>query len=202
MDARLAERFRQAVPSVDFCSLRYVREHSEYLAVRQDVLEPVATSDDSGAMLTVYDGGGMGYSATSDLSPSGLRRAAEQARDCTRRMLRVLQVVSLLIWRLNMAPYLQDRPFKGAHELADPSSHVSPTSHSTAKRHFASAHVRMRQIARFGRIEERQASAKAEISARSFGSRTFRLVVWTSSQTRLRSAFSFHCFFSFFTQSK
>jgi hypothetical protein len=24
MDARLAERFRQAVPPVDFCSLRYV----------------------------------------------------------------------------------------------------------------------------------------------------------------------------------
>jgi predicted Zn-dependent protease len=64
--------------------LRYVREHSEYLAVRQDVLEPVATSEDSGAMLTVYDGGGMGYSATSDLSLSGLRRAAEQARDWAR----------------------------------------------------------------------------------------------------------------------
>ncbi|HEX2277068.1 MAG TPA: TldD/PmbA family protein [Candidatus Tectomicrobia bacterium] len=84
MDARLAERFRQAVPSVDFCSLRYVRERSEYLAVRQDVLEPVATSEDSGAMLTVYDGGGMGYGATSDLSLSGLRRAAEQARDWAR----------------------------------------------------------------------------------------------------------------------
>jgi predicted Zn-dependent protease len=84
MDARLAERFRQAVPSVDFCSLRYVSERSEYLAVRQDVLEPVATSEDSGAMLTVYDGGGMGYGATSDLSPSGLRRAAEQAHDWAR----------------------------------------------------------------------------------------------------------------------
>jgi predicted Zn-dependent protease len=84
MDARLTERFRQAVPAVDFCSLRYVREHSEYLAVRQDVLEPVGTSEDSGAMLTVYDGGGMGYSATSDLSPGGLRRAAEQARDWAR----------------------------------------------------------------------------------------------------------------------
>jgi predicted Zn-dependent protease len=81
MDARLVERFRQAVPPVDFCSLRYVSERSEYLSVRQDILQPVATSEDSGAMLTVYDGGGMGYSATSDLSLSGLRRAAEQARD-------------------------------------------------------------------------------------------------------------------------
>jgi predicted Zn-dependent protease len=80
MDAGLAERFRQAAPPVDFCSLRYVHERSEYLAVRQDVVQPVTTSEDSGAMLTVYDDGGMGYAATSDLSLSGLRRAAEQAQ--------------------------------------------------------------------------------------------------------------------------
>jgi predicted Zn-dependent protease len=84
MDAGLAERFRQAAPPVDFCSLRYVRERSEYLDVRQDILQPVATSEDSGAMLIVYDGGGMGYSATSDLSLSGLRRAAGQAHDWAR----------------------------------------------------------------------------------------------------------------------
>ncbi len=79
MDAHLAQRFRQAAAPVDFCSLRYVRERSEYLAVRQDVLQPVATSEESGAMLTVYDGGGTGYAATSDLSLSGLRHAAAQA---------------------------------------------------------------------------------------------------------------------------
>ena len=84
MDASLIERFHQAVPAVDFCSLRYVRERSEYLDVRQDVLQPVATSEDSGVMLTVYDGGGMGYCATSDLSLSGLRQAAAQARDWAR----------------------------------------------------------------------------------------------------------------------
>src|SRR5919108_2215240 len=81
MDAGLPERFGQVVPPVDFCSLRYVRERSEYLAVRQDIVQPVATSEDSGAMLTVYAGGGMGYAATSDLSLSGLRHAAEQAQD-------------------------------------------------------------------------------------------------------------------------
>ncbi|HXH09091.1 MAG TPA: TldD/PmbA family protein [Alphaproteobacteria bacterium] len=81
MDARLAERFRQAAPPVDFCSLRYVRERSEYLTVRQDVVQPVATVEDSGAMLTIHDGGGMGYAATSDLSLSGLRRAVAQARE-------------------------------------------------------------------------------------------------------------------------
>lgn len=81
MDALLEERFRQIAPSVDFCSLRFVREHTEFLSVRQNVLQPVATSEDSGAMLTVHEGGGMGYAATSDLSLSGLRSAALQARD-------------------------------------------------------------------------------------------------------------------------
>jgi predicted Zn-dependent protease len=84
MEAGLAERFRQAAPAVDFCSLRYVRERSEYLAVRQDIVQPVGTSEDTGAMLTVYDGSGMGYCATSDLSLSGLRHAAEQAREWAR----------------------------------------------------------------------------------------------------------------------
>src|SRR5919197_4278508 len=84
MDAGLAERFREAVPPVDFCSLRYVRERSEYLDVRQDIVQPVATSEDSGVMLTVYAGSGMGYAATSDLSLGGLRRAAEQAHDWAR----------------------------------------------------------------------------------------------------------------------
>ena len=84
MDAHLVERFRQAAPPVDFCSLRYVRERSEYLAVRQDVVQPFATSEDSGAMVTIYAGGGMGYAATSDLSLSGLRRAAERAHDWAR----------------------------------------------------------------------------------------------------------------------
>ena len=34
------------------------------LSVRQDVLQPVRSSEDSGVMLTVYDAGGMGYAAT------------------------------------------------------------------------------------------------------------------------------------------
>jgi len=81
MYERIEERFRQVTPAVDFCALRWVSERSEFLVVRQNVLQPVVTSEDSGAMLTVYDGGGMGYAATSDLSLSGLRHATEQARD-------------------------------------------------------------------------------------------------------------------------
>ncbi len=80
MHDQVEERFRQMGPVGDVCSLRFVRERSEMLSVRQDVLQPVRTSDDSGAMLTVYDGSGMGYAATSDVTLSGLRRAAEQAQ--------------------------------------------------------------------------------------------------------------------------
>jgi predicted Zn-dependent protease len=78
---RIEERFRHLAPQGDFCSLRFVHERSEVLAVRQNIVQPVETSEDNGAMLTVYAGDGMGYAATSDLSLPGLLRAAQQARD-------------------------------------------------------------------------------------------------------------------------
>src|SRR5215467_9256557 len=77
---RIEARFRDLAPQGDFCSLRFVHERSEVLSVRQNIVQPLETSGDSGAMLTVYADGGMGYAATSDLSLSGLRRAAAQAR--------------------------------------------------------------------------------------------------------------------------
>jgi predicted Zn-dependent protease len=76
----IEERFRHLTPQGDFCSLRFVHERSEALSVRQNIVQPLETSEDSGAMLTVYAGDSMGYAATGDLSLSGLRRAAEQAR--------------------------------------------------------------------------------------------------------------------------
>src|SRR5215510_7485476 len=76
---RVEERFRHLTPQADFCSLRFVRERSEVLAVRQNIVQPMETSEDSGAMLTVYAGDSMGYAATGDVSLSGLRRAAEKA---------------------------------------------------------------------------------------------------------------------------
>src|SRR5262245_9959865 len=75
----VTDRFRAIAPIVEFCSLRLVRTHSEYLSVRQNILQPVSTSEDVGAMITIIDKGGLGYAATSDLTENGLRRAAEQA---------------------------------------------------------------------------------------------------------------------------
>ncbi|GAB3548364.1 TldD/PmbA family protein [Noviherbaspirillum agri] len=65
---------------MDFCSLRVVNETSEELTVRQDVLQPLSTSVDHGAMVTVVHRGGSGYAATSDLSASGLKEAIARAK--------------------------------------------------------------------------------------------------------------------------
>src|SRR5262245_58986572 len=76
----IEERFRHLAPQGDFGSLRFVRERSEVLSVRQNVVQPMQTSENSGAMLTVYTGDGMGYAATGDVSLRGMRHAAAQAR--------------------------------------------------------------------------------------------------------------------------
>jgi predicted Zn-dependent protease len=78
---QLEARFRSHLPSdVDYASIRYSEERSEYLSVRQGVLEPVSTNLDVGAMVTVWSGGGSGYAATSDLSDAGLAEAIDRAR--------------------------------------------------------------------------------------------------------------------------
>ncbi|MDM7914583.1 MAG: TldD/PmbA family protein [Candidatus Eisenbacteria bacterium] len=79
MEAQLKQRFREIAPAADFCSLRFVNERNELVHVRQDIPQPLQYSEDFGAMITVVDHGGLGYAATSDLSLSGLRRAAEDA---------------------------------------------------------------------------------------------------------------------------
>jgi predicted Zn-dependent protease len=76
---RLESDFRQVAPRAAFCSLRFVSERNEILNVRQDVPDPVERSEEIGAMVTVMDGGGLGYAATSDLTRSGLKRAVDQA---------------------------------------------------------------------------------------------------------------------------
>lgn len=81
----LEARFRAAMPAVDFCSFRFMREKAEQVAVRRGVLEPVSTSDDMGVMVTVAHDGGWGYGATSDLSEEGLKRAVQRAREWAER---------------------------------------------------------------------------------------------------------------------
>jgi predicted Zn-dependent protease len=75
----IVRRFRRVVPPVEQCTIRIVEESSTMTSVRRDVPEPLAHSMDRGAMVTVAEGDGVGYAATTDLSESGLKSAAERA---------------------------------------------------------------------------------------------------------------------------
>ena len=63
----------------DFWTLRRVDEVSESFAVRKNVALPHSACTDRGAMATVHAGGGYGYAATGDVSPSGLASALQRA---------------------------------------------------------------------------------------------------------------------------
>jgi len=79
----IARRLESVLPRASdcvYCAARVVEERSERIAVRQDVVQPVAVDHDMGAMITVMHGGGYGYAATSDLSEAGLRAAVDRAR--------------------------------------------------------------------------------------------------------------------------
>ncbi len=76
----IGNRFRRVAPAGDFCSLRLVEERTDVLSVRQDVAEPARVTRDLGAMVTVIEGDGLGYAATSDLTDDGLRQAGARAR--------------------------------------------------------------------------------------------------------------------------
>ena len=78
---KIAKAFQASAPAVEYWSLRLVRETTNILTVRQNIVEPPTTCRDAGAMVTVLDGGGMGYGATCDLTPQGLAAAFEAARD-------------------------------------------------------------------------------------------------------------------------
>jgi predicted Zn-dependent protease len=75
----LKEHFQQVLPKAGFCSLRAEHERNEIIHVRQNVLQPIQTFEDEGAMVTRIGGGGYGYAATSDLSAGGLREAIDRA---------------------------------------------------------------------------------------------------------------------------
>lgn len=76
----ISTRFARSAPALDFWALRLVEETHERICVRQDVVQPIANTRTLGALVTVIDRGGIGYAATTDLSPSGLRTMASQAQ--------------------------------------------------------------------------------------------------------------------------
>ncbi|MBK1719381.1 TldD/PmbA family protein [Thiocystis violacea] len=75
----IAQRFISQAPACDGWTLRLVAEESDHLEVRQGVVEPSLIGRSLGGMITVIEGAGIGYAATSDLGPAGLRAASERA---------------------------------------------------------------------------------------------------------------------------
>lgn len=76
----IATRFASVAPALDFWALRLVNETHERISVRQNVVQPIANARTLGALVTVMDRGGLGYAATTDLSPAGLRTMASHAQ--------------------------------------------------------------------------------------------------------------------------
>ena len=80
----LRHSLKRYAPAADHVSLRALAETSERVRVRQDVPEPITARADIGAMVTVVQGDGIGYAATSDLSETGIRLALDQANTWAR----------------------------------------------------------------------------------------------------------------------
>jgi predicted Zn-dependent protease len=73
--------FRELAPPGVISTLRIELRSEETLRVERGVRLPARTARNLGAMVTVFDGDGLGYAATSDLSPTGLKAAIDRARD-------------------------------------------------------------------------------------------------------------------------
>jgi predicted Zn-dependent protease len=76
----ISTHFAAVAPAFDFWALRLVDETDERISVRQDVVQPIVNTRTIGALITVIDRGGVGYAATTDLSPAGLRTMASEAQ--------------------------------------------------------------------------------------------------------------------------
>lgn len=75
----IINEFKQVAPKVEFWSLRLVFEQSQYLSVRQNVVQPPIFNQSRGAHITLIDVDGIAYAATSELNRAGFIRALEQA---------------------------------------------------------------------------------------------------------------------------
>jgi predicted Zn-dependent protease len=69
----------------DFWSIYVLHEQHEELSIRKGVQEPVRSSQDKGALITVIKNGCPGYASTQDLSESGLRQAYNIALEWAER---------------------------------------------------------------------------------------------------------------------
>ncbi len=84
MITQLIQDFKKHLPNVDFWSLRYVDSTYQRIMMRQDKPEPISLNRSQGVHITLIVDGGIGYAATCDLSPAGLKQAITQAIQWTK----------------------------------------------------------------------------------------------------------------------
>ena len=77
---RTLTTFKMCVPKAEYWSLRLVNSQFQHCCVRRQVCQPVLNHTSIGAFITIVDRGGVGYAATSDLTPAGLADAAGHAQ--------------------------------------------------------------------------------------------------------------------------
>ncbi len=61
--------------------MRLVNQRRQTISMRQSIFEPIANFYSQGAYISVSDGNGTGYAATSDTSRSGLKKAIQRAQN-------------------------------------------------------------------------------------------------------------------------
>jgi len=71
--------FKSIVPAVDHWSLRFVSNYSESLSVRQGIVQPPELNLTCGVHLTLMQGNGFAYAATSNLTTEGFGHIIDNA---------------------------------------------------------------------------------------------------------------------------
>ncbi len=77
----IAKQFSDRSHAVDFWTIRFLSESNEWINVRQGENQPMSNNSSTGALISVIQGDGCGYAATSDLTISGLQKAMDRAKN-------------------------------------------------------------------------------------------------------------------------
>jgi len=77
--SNLVDEFKQVVPNVGFWSIRLVLDRVETIRVRENIVQPPQLFQRCGAHITLVDGNGYAYAATSELNRRGFSSAIDTA---------------------------------------------------------------------------------------------------------------------------
>ncbi len=76
---KLSTTLKDYGKQADFWSIFLLHEQHQEIGFRKGVQEPLYSSSDRGALVTVWHKGGLGYASTQDVTADGIKRAFDQA---------------------------------------------------------------------------------------------------------------------------